>query len=139
MGDAGAMHMFFLNSRAVLTGDDPVLSGYLGTMLLLGDSNAPGSTGLFKAGFVKLRTLSASYDLPTSVARWVGAQRGSITVSGENLAILWREQALTFGVPWVDPEISSNNAGNIGGGNSGYIQESFPQAARLRTTIRLTF
>jgi hypothetical protein len=139
VGDVGAMHMFFFNSRAVLTGDDPILSGYLGTMLLLGDSNAPGAAGLFKGGFMKLRTVSASYELPGKYARWVGASRGSITLSGENLATLWRAQSQGYGVNWVDSEISSNNQASTGGSNAGYIQESFPQAARLRTTIRLTF
>jgi hypothetical protein len=122
----------------VLDGSDPVLSGYLGTYLLQGDGNTAANTGLFNAGFAKLRTVSVSYDLAPRIARWVGASRGSITVSGENLVTLWRAQKEAYGVSWVDSEISSN-APWAGTRDQGFIQESFPQAARLRTTIRFSF
>ena len=139
VGDIAAVHTFFFNSKAVLTGD-PVLSGYIGTWQLQGDANAVGALGLIKGGYIKLRTVSASYDVPEHYTRWLGASRGSITVAAENLAILWREQKDVFGVPWIDPEISANFPGVTGQySNYGYIQESFPQAARIRTTIRLTF
>jgi len=97
---------------------------------------------MFDAGFAKLRTISATYEMPTKVARWVGASRGSITFSGENLATLWRAQKDLFGVPWVDPEITPNRTVSGFAGASGYnqyTQESFPQLMRFRTTIRLTF
>jgi TonB-linked SusC/RagA family outer membrane protein len=138
VGDVAGIHSFFLSSRQVLEGSDPILSGYLGTQFLLGDPNSVGATGLFKAGFLKLRTVSASYDLPTGITRWLGSSRGTITVAGENLAILWREQKTSFGVRWIDPEIIPNRNSDTTG-NLGYTQESWPQAARIRTTIRLTF
>jgi len=59
-------------------------------------------------------------------------------VAGENLATLWREQKQAFGVTWIDPEIVPNRS-NDAVGNFGYTQESWPQAARIRTTVRLTF
>ena len=136
VGDIAAVHAFFWNSKAVLQGD-PVVSGYLGTLLLQGDANSVGAVGIIKGGFVKLRTVSVSYDFPDRFAHLVGAARGSITVAGENLAILWREQKDLFGVSWVDPEVSSNYVGQPA--NYGYIQESLPQAARIRTTVRFTF
>src|SRR5262249_9616471 len=136
VGDIAAVHSFFLSSKEVLQGD-PVLSGYLGLLLVSGDANAVGAVGIVKSGFAKLRTISATYDLPTQYVRWFGAARGSITLAGENLAILWRELKVLFGGPWVDPEVSSNFSGQQN--NYGYIQESLPQAARIRTTIRLTF
>ena len=52
--------------------------------------------------------------------------------------MLWREQKEAFGVKWIDPEISSNRF-NGTSGNGGYTQESWPQLARIRTTVRLTF
>ncbi|MCC7133722.1 MAG: hypothetical protein IT352_13770 [Gemmatimonadales bacterium] len=133
-----AIHSFFLSSKQVLEGSDPILSGYLGTQFLQGDANSIGATGLFKGGFAKLRTISATYELPSSVTKWIGAARGSITLAGENLATLWREQKTSFGVTWVDPELVPNRS-NDTTGNFGYTQESWPQAARIRTTIRLTF
>ena len=139
VGDVAAVHTFFLSSKTVLAGSDPVLSGILGNFFA-GDPNAVGVAGLFKAGFAKLRTVSAAYELPERIAHWVGAARGTITVSGENLAILWRAQKQGFGVDWIDPEISSNRSDAFGQqGYLGYIQESLPQSTRIRTTIRLTF
>lgn len=137
-GDCWAMHSFFLSSKEVLEGSDPVLSGYLGTFFLQGDGNSWARTGLFKGGFAKLRTVAVSYDIPSGMARWLGASRGSITVTGENLATLWRAQKEAFGVSWIDSEISAN-APWAGTRDQGYIQESFPQAMRLRTTVRFTF
>lgn len=137
-GDCWAMHTFFLSSKAALDGSDPILSGYLGTYLLQGDPNTAANTGLFKAGFAKLRTVSVSYDLPSSIAGWLGATRGSITVAGENLVTLWRAQKEAYGVSWIDSEISSN-APWTGVRDQGFIQESLPQAARIRATMRFTF
>jgi hypothetical protein len=137
-GDCWAMHAFFLSSKEVLEGTDPILSGYLGTFFLQGDGDTWARTGHFKAGFAKLRTVSVSYDLPPGILRWVGASRGSITVAGENLATLWRAQSEAFGVSWIDSEISTN-APWAGTRDYGYVQESFPQAMRLRATARFTF
>jgi len=120
-------------SLAALQGD-PVLSGYIG-LRLSGDVTSSGATGLVKAGFAKLRIVSATYDLPEKVARWIGAARGSITFSGENLAILWREQKTSFGEQWIDPEMSQNFPRTDGG----FVDGQLPQAARFRTAVRFTF
>jgi len=132
-----------LSSQQVLTGSSPVLSGIVGNQFLNGDANGVGVTGIIKGGFARLRTVSVNYDVPTRIAKWVGASRGSITLAAENMAILWREQKDVFGVPWIDPEILPNRSNGVNGndptGNGGYTQESWPQLARIRTTIRLTF
>jgi hypothetical protein len=131
--------MFFLQSEALLKGTSDVLSGMLGTALLAGDNGETwGRSGMFDAGFLKLRTVAASYELPRSLTSWIGASRGSFTLSGENLAILWRAQKDAFGVEWVDPEINPNRSFD-GTGNFTYTQESWPQMMRIRGTIRLTF
>jgi TonB-dependent SusC/RagA subfamily outer membrane receptor len=143
VGDVAAVHSFFLSSQQVLTGSDPILTGIIGNQFLAGDANGVGVTGMFKGGFARLRTVSVNYELPTRIAKWVGASRGSLTLAAENLAILWREQATSFGVGWIDPEITPNRSTGVNGndptGNGGYTQESWPQLARIRTTIRLTF
>jgi hypothetical protein len=138
VGDVTAIHTFFFSSKQVLDGSDPVLSGYVGNELLNGDGNAIGAVGMFKGGFARLRTVSASYDFPRNVAKFFGASRGSFTLSAENMAFLWREQKESYGVKWIDPEITPNRATDTTG-NFGYTQESWPQMARIRTTIRLTF
>ncbi len=137
VGDVGFSHIFFLNTKAVLTGNDQILSGYYG-LSKQGYGGAGDAAGLFNSGFARLRTVSLSYDLPDRVARWVGASRGSFTVSGENLAFLWRAQKESYGTPWIDPEIHPNFAGDVTG-SQGYVQESFPQMMRVRASLRLTF
>ena len=138
VGDVAAVHAFFLSSKQVLEGSDPVLSGILGNAFLNGDANGIGVSGMFKGGFARLRTVSASYEFPTRVARLFGASRGTFTLAAENMAFLWRAQKEAFGVGWIDPEITPNRASDTTG-NFGYTQESWPQAARIRTTVRLTF
>ncbi|MEO8448887.1 MAG: TonB-dependent receptor [Gemmatimonadota bacterium] len=138
VGDIAAIHSFFFSSQKALEGTDQILSGYIGLEVLQGDGNSVGATGLVKGGFARLRTVSASYEFPTKFAKWVGASRGSFTLSAENMAFLWRAQTNAYGVDWIDPEITPNRS-NDAVGNFGYTQESWPQAARIRTTIRLTF
>src|SRR5205085_1831055 len=60
VGDIGAQHTFFRNSRASIAGD-PILMGYRN------DPNGPGATGIFDAGFARLRTVSLSWDLPGGI------------------------------------------------------------------------
>ncbi len=138
VGDAFSAHMSNMNSRQILEGTDPILAGYLGLLLLQGDINSAGAVGLMKGGFARLRIVSASYDLPGGALRWLGASRGAITVAAENLALLWRAQQDSYGFRWIDPEILPNRSGNVPGLLS-YTQESWPQAARIRTTLRLSF
>ena len=138
VGDIAAVHAFFWNSKALLDGTDPILGGYIG-LFFAGDPNAVGAVGVVKNGFARLRTLAATYELPARITGWVGASRGSVTLSGENLAFLWRDQKGAYGTNWIDPEINPNNSFSSVTGNDGYIQESWPQAARLRMSLRLTF
>ena len=131
VGDVGAQHTFFRNSYASLIGD-PILEGYRL------DPNGPGATGLFNTGFAKLRTVSLTYDLPPMLLRRLGTTRSSITISGENLAFLWRAQPTSFGAKWIDPELLPNRSSDTTG-NFTYTQESWPQLARIRATVRLTY
>ena len=131
VGDVGAQHTFFRNSKASVDGN-PIVEAYRL------DPNGPGATGLFDAGFARLRTVSASYELPNRVAGWLGASRGSVTLSAENMAFLWRAQKTSYGAEWIDPELLPNRSTDTNG-NFGYTQESWPQLARIRTTFRFTF
>ena len=132
VGDVGAQHTFFRNSRSSIAGDDPILQAWRL------DANGTGATGLFEAGFARLRTVSLTYDLPDKLL--MGASRGSVTVAGENLAFLWRAQEAAYGAEWVDPELLPNRSGDFSvTGLYTYTQESWPQLARVRTTVRFTF
>ena len=132
VGDVGAQHTFFRNSRSSIAGNDPIVQGYRN------DPNGPGATGLMNAGFARLRTVSLNYDMPDRWATRMRASRASVTFAAENLAFLWRGQKTSFGAPWIDPELLPNRATDVTG-NFGYTQESWPQLARFNTTLRFTF
>lgn len=82
------------------------------------------------AGFTRFRELSATYTLPTSVARALKASRASITVAGRNLA-LWTN------FPGIEPEASFN--GGTRGGFGQWEQNVLPQLRSFVTTINLSF
>ena len=126
-GDIEAMHTAFRNSKAINERTDPILLAYdrLGIV-------AP--VGYYKAGFAKLREVSATYTLPMRIARSFGASRASISVAARNLAYLWRAQKEIFGEPIPDPEIRTP-----GSELSGYVQTVLPPFTQLLTTIRLAF
>jgi TonB-dependent starch-binding outer membrane protein SusC len=132
VGDVGAQHTFFRNSRSSIAGDDPILQGWRN------DANGPGATGLFDGSFARLRTVSLTYDLPLGFTRSLSATRGSITLAGENMMFLWRAQKDAYGQEWIDPELLPNGRGDTSG-NGAYTQESWPQLMRFRTTVRFTF
>ena len=136
VGDVGGL--WWLNTRAVLTGESPIVSGYYG-LWQQGYLGATIATQLTKTGFARLRTVSASYEVPGRIARWVGASRASVTVSAENLAFVWRAQKEAYGTKWIDPEVHPNYAIDGSFGLYGYTQESFPQTARVVASIRLAF
>lgn len=69
------------NSRAVIERNDPMLQAYRAI-----DNDA---TGTYKAGFLRLREVSATYNLPASWTRKIGAEGGSISLAGRNLRMLW--------------------------------------------------
>jgi len=92
-----------------------------------------------------LRELSASYTLAPRFAQRVGANRGSITLAGRNIAMLWTAQhgwnTSRDGEVYVDianqhvwdPEIRA-----VGQLSNGY-QTILPQTVSFVATLRLTF
>jgi hypothetical protein len=148
-GDLAGSHEFFFNSKKstasleAITGNkklasaaDARLAGIIYLADFQNDADVGGSSGVIRNGFAKLRTISGSYLFPDRIARHFGASRGSLTVSGENLATPWRAQARTFGQKFVDPEISQNYDPN---GLFTYQQEGWPQFTRVSFTLRLTY
>ncbi len=132
LGDVSAQHRFFNNSRAILERTDPILLGY----------EALGAQGLAQSGvvdgdFVKLRTVSASYTLPASLATAMRASRVAITTSVENLWTIWQKSTESFGHPIMDIERARQTAGTFG--LNGYVQEGWPQMTRFVSTVRFTF
>ena len=116
---------------------EPVLAAYRAR-----EADAPGT---YKAGFLKLRELSATYTLPSSLLQRVRATNASLTLAGRNLSMLWTEQhgwntsrdgeiytGIGGGHTW-DPEIRA-----VGSRSNGF-QTILPPTASFTTTLRLTF
>lgn len=78
------------------------------------------------ASFVKLRELSASVDLPSSMLR--GFKQGVFTLSARELRTWTNYRG-------ADPEVSSNAQTSLGGVDQGVI----PPLSRLTATFKLTF
>jgi len=80
------------------------------------------------ADFARLRSVSATLQLPSRLLAHVGASRGSITLSGENLAVITNYDGL-------DPEITA------GGGAQAFRAEflTLPPARRFTGRLSISF
>lgn len=128
-GDVGASHIFFANSRCV--NERPICDPELAAYASLGEV---WPTGTMKAGFAKLRTLSASYSLPSMIVGRVGASRGTLTLAAHNPFRLWTAENEKYGHEITDPEIGRENSAT-----DNYNQELWPQFTTITTSIRLSF
>lgn len=103
--------------------------------------------GMLEGGFLKLRELGVSYDVPTSLARRIGASEASVSLAGRNLMMLWTEahgwdtfrdgrvMALNgLGGQWTwDPEMRST------GSVAADFQTVMPPLNSATLTVRLSF
>lgn len=133
-GNVGGQHVFFNDSKAAVEGTDPIVVAHQ----TLG---AFGAAGIMKAGFGKIRNVSLTYDVPGRWASSLGASRASVTLTGANLATIWRAQSRKFGALGQDPEVRFNAPNFYGDPNlsNGYTQESWPQFRRFLATVRFTY
>ena len=128
-GDIAGAHHLFRNTRAILTNSHPILEAY--------DQISGFSwfeSGFYGAGWAKLRNVSATYTLPDEMVSTIGASRAALTVSGQNLAILWQETEELFGRRIIDPENRLTASET-----SGYVQTGVPHLTSILVTMRLTF
>lgn len=125
------------SSLPVIMRNDPFLQVYRAI-----EADAPGT---YKAGFMRLRELSASYTVAPKLLTRLGASNAIIGLAGRNLSMLWtaqhgwntsRDGEIRVDVAnqhvW-DPEIRAN--GQL---SNGY-QTILPPTASLTATLRLTF
>jgi TonB-linked SusC/RagA family outer membrane protein len=125
------------STEAVIKRNDPFLQVYRSI-----EADAPGT---YKAGFMRLRELSATYTLGPNLVRRFGASGATVSVAGRNLSMLWTAQdgwntprdglihVDIAGQHVWDPEIRA--VGNL---SNGY-QTILPPTASFTTTVRLTF
>lgn len=128
-GDVAGSHVFFGNTLCM--NQQPICDPELAAYASMGQV---WQTGTMDAGFAKLRTLSASYTLPSELLSWAGASRGTLTFTAQNPLRLWTAENEKYGHEITDPEI-----GREGSPTDGYHQESWPQLTTLTTSIRLSF
>jgi TonB-linked SusC/RagA family outer membrane protein len=125
------------STKAVIEQNDPFLQTYRQI-----EADAPST---YQAGFLKLRELSASYTVKSSLVQKIGASGGSVTLAGRNLSMLWtaeqgwntsRDGEIYVDVAnqhvW-DPEIRA-----LGSLANGY-QTILPPTASFVATFRLTY
>jgi TonB-linked SusC/RagA family outer membrane protein len=124
-------------TKAVLLRDDPFLQVYRSI-----EADAPGT---YKAGFLRLRELSAAYTIPTTYARRIGATGATITVAGRNLRMLWTAQEGwdtprdgQIHVPIGDMAMWDPETRAVGQLSNGF-QTIMPPTTSFVTTLRLTF
>ncbi|MEJ2206675.1 MAG: SusC/RagA family TonB-linked outer membrane protein [Gemmatimonadota bacterium] len=128
-GDVAGSHLFFANSRCI--NERPICDPELAAYASIGQV---WQTGTMKAGFAKLRTLSASYTLPESLIERLGSSRGTFTIAVQNPFRIWTQEDAKYGHRITDPEIGKeSSATDI------YNQESWPQFTTITTSIRLSF
>lgn len=116
---------------------DPLLAVYRAI-----EADAPGT---YRASFLRLRELSATYSLQPSIARRIGASNASLSVAGRNLSMLWTQQDGwktsrdgMIKIPIADQHVWDPEIRAIGQLSSGF-QTILPPTASFTTTLRLTF
>jgi TonB-dependent starch-binding outer membrane protein SusC len=100
--------------------------------------------GTYRAGFARLREVSAQYALPSAWTDRLGVSRGTVTLAGRNLMMLWTqehgwstrrdglvEMPIGDGKVW-DPE--TRGIGDL----SGEFQTVMPPLTSLNLTVRFS-
>jgi hypothetical protein len=99
--------------------------------------------GFVNDGFVRLRSVSVTYNLPAAWARKLGgATRTNITVSGRNLLLLWQEQThaiLPDGSVVPDPLVRDPERRLVATEIATFQQAKMPPLHSLLMTIRIFY
>jgi hypothetical protein len=125
--DVRFRHLLFLNTEASVRKNNAFLEAYRG----LGDVN---QTGYMKAGFAKLREVSATYTLPSRWAGRFGATHAVVSAAIRNPMTLWMQQTEIFGDHVADPEQR-----NPGPELQNAAQTMFPPLTQFVLTTRVSF
>jgi len=125
------------STEAVIKRNDPFLQVYRSI-----EADAPGT---YKAGFLRLRELSATYTVQPSFVRRIGASGATLSVAGRNLSMLWTAQDGwktsrdgLIKVPIANQHVWDPEIRAVGQLSNGF-QTILPPTASFTTTLRLTF
>ncbi|MDQ6757749.1 MAG: SusC/RagA family TonB-linked outer membrane protein, partial [Bacteroidota bacterium] len=102
--------------------------------VIFGDNISNGSSfpldiNVFKGDFLKLRSLTLTYNVPKSIIERARLSSTRLYVSGNNLAIITK-------YPGPDPEVSSNGNGAI---NQGVDRNSIANGRTITVGINIGF
>lgn len=124
-------------TEAVLLGNNPILQA---TRMIENDR-----TGVYEAGFLRLREVSANYTLPNRLAGRIGARSGSVSMGMRNVMMLWTAQhgwntprdgsvreSIANMITW-DPEVRATGQAAVD------YQTVLPPTASATMTVRLSF
>ena len=84
---------------------------------------------IYRADFIKLRELSATYTIPRSLTQRAGFERASVTLSGRNLWMWTKYEGNT------DPEVAFSSTNNFG--RTDYA--AIPMQRRLQVSLNVGF
>ncbi len=127
-GDVAFGHTTFQNSAKVYGAPDPIFAAYQTVIPRLG-------LGYFDAGFAKLRELSASYQLPSTLAGRTGAQTASVTAAWRNVMTLWQAQHDIWGTRIFDSETRVPGSSELGF----TYQTVIPPTSQIVLTVRMSY
>lgn len=92
-------------------------------------SGLPMDYNMFKGDFVKLKTVTFGYTIPSGILGKAGMNSARLYISGQNLAIF-------SDYPGPDPEVSSNGNGNA---NQGIDRNTVPNARTIVIGLNIGF
>jgi TonB-dependent starch-binding outer membrane protein SusC len=95
-------------------------------------SAMPMDINVFRGDFVKLKNVSLSYSIPSSLLDRVHITSFRVYVSGQNLGILTK-------YPGPDPEVSSNGGAAAGNGGQGVDRNTVANARTITCGINVGF
>jgi TonB-dependent SusC/RagA subfamily outer membrane receptor len=132
-----ANHTTYCVSRACRVQDDAILMAYRAI--------GRNPTGMYDAGFLMLRELSGTYNLPRAFVAHFGATGGSFTLAARNLMMLWTGQ-MGWGTPRDGHVIVPLGNGRVwdaetrgtGDLSTGY-QTVMPPLGSFQATLRMSF
>lgn len=91
-------HYLFCLTEVCNRADNPIVQGHR----TIGET---WPLGLMDGGFAKLREVSLTYTIPSSISERTPFSRASLTAAGRNLLTLWAATTEIYGDPVADPEM----------------------------------
>ncbi len=128
--DAQFACVTYFNCKANVVDSDPMFIAAISAQ-----SRDERYIGRYPADFWKLRQIGVRYNIPNAVVTRFGADRASITVSGNNIMTLWQKTKTDLaGASIYDPELSVN--GDVPGQTA---LGGMPALTRYSAALRVIF